>query len=169
MKSSKSNQKEDFNVEIGSDHLESKPDDKASIRKDYFKSHIASRSEQRKIKNQILSMQYRIEAYLDRQDIGLDNCIPLENFLSGYLKILNLSLKHFAKSIDTTDANLKKYLSGDRKFNSELAMKFGHFFHTSPELWLMLHLKNELVHLKAVQEDQTKYSKYDYEKQLQFQ
>ena len=45
-------------------------------------------------------------------------------------------------------------------------MKFGNFFHTNPELWLRLYLKNEFIQLNAAKKDQ-KYAKYDYEKQLE--
>jgi addiction module HigA family antidote len=66
----------------------------------------------------------------------------------AYLEALNLTFKRFAIYVDTTDGNLKKYVSGVRKFNTDLALKFGHFFHTSPDLWLNVQIKNELASLK---------------------
>jgi len=75
-----------------------------------------------------------------------------------------LILLSATKSIDTTDANLKKYLSGERKFSHDLAFKFSNFFHTTPDLWLKVNIKNELLILKKEKKQATKYKKYDYEK-----
>lgn len=167
MKTSKKLQEKDFNVEIGLDNpTDNKLKENAPKLEKAFKAHVAQRSPQRVIKNALLGIQYKMEEYLERDDIKSNKYISLEDFLSEFLKILNLSFKHFAIKIDTSDANLKKYLKGDRKFNTELAMKFGNFFHTNPELWLRLYLKNEFIQLNAAKKDQ-KYAKYDYEKQLE--
>jgi plasmid maintenance system antidote protein VapI len=166
MKSNKKLQEKDFKVEIGLDNPEDLLREDTAKIDSFFQSHIARRSPQRVIKNALLAVQYKMEEYLERDDIKANKYISLEDFLSEFLKILNLSFKHFAIKIDTSDANLKKYLKGDRKFNTELAMKFGNFFHTNPELWLRLYLKNEFIQLNAAKKDR-KYAKYDYEKQLE--
>jgi plasmid maintenance system antidote protein VapI len=93
----------------------------------------------------------------------------IEAFLEDYLKVLNLTFKKFAVSIDTTDSNLKKYLSGQRKFNIDLAMKFGYFFHTSPELWLRVYTKNEFYLLTKEKSKASKYKKYDYLKVVELE
>ena len=86
--------------------------------------------------------------------------------LNLYLEILNITFRKFATSIDTTDSNLKKYLSGERKFSTDLAFKFSNFFHTTPDLWISIDVKNELINLKAQKKQIGKYRKYDYEKIL---
>lgn len=167
MKTGKKNQKEDFDILIGSENPKEDSPELAAKTAAHFKTHVAQRTESRKIKNELLAIQYRMEEYLDNEDKKSEKYISLEAFLSEFLKILNLSFKKFAVNIDSSDANLKKYINGERKFNTELAMKFGHFFHTNPELWLKLYVRNEFIQLNAAKKNQKKYAKYDYEKQLQ--
>jgi len=114
----------------------------------------------------MLSIKYQMEAYLDDNDIKVNKLCTLETFVDYYLDTLNLTFKKFAISIDMTDGNLKKYLVGDRKFSIDLALKFAHFFHTSPDLWLKVQIKNELIELSKNSSQTKKYSKYDYEKVL---
>lgn len=162
MKTIKKLQEKDFNVEIGLKENSATPAATDAQLEKYFKAHVAKRSPQRIVKNALLGVQYKMEEYLEGND---EKYLSLHDFLSDFLKVLDLSFKHFALKIDSSDANLKKYLNGSRKFNTELAMKFGNFFHTNPELWLRVYLKNEFIQLNAAKKDE-KYAKYDYEKQL---
>ena len=134
--------------------------------KAFAKAHHAQRTPERKLKNEMLSIQYRMEHYINTEKNGEKNTISLEEFLSDYLKALDITFKKFAQAIDTTDGNLKKYLSGERKFNTDLAFKFASFFHTTPDVWLRVNIKNELLELKKVKNQLSKYKKYDYEKVL---
>jgi hypothetical protein len=43
-------------------------------------------------------------------------------------------------------------------------MKFGCFFHTSPDLWLHIYTKNEFILLSKEKSNVSKYKKYDYNK-----
>ncbi len=158
----------DFDVEIGLKNDKEWSDDKLAKIKAFVKSHSDKRTPERKLKNEMLTIKYQMESYIDDGDITERNLISLETFLDSYLTILNLTLKKFANSIDTTDGNLKKYLSGDRKFNIDLALKFSSFFHTTPDLWLQVNIKNELLSLKKEKKHISKYKKYDYEKILAY-
>ena len=110
-----------------------------------------------------MALQYEIEANVnDNQSKPL----TIEDVLRDYLDILNMPFRKFAYYLDSTDSNLRKYITGERKFNNDLALKFSHFFHTTPELWLKLQLKNELFELKLSKEVK-KYKKYDYRKVLE--
>lgn len=163
---SKEKKGNDFNVEIGLDDAKQWSDEKLAQIKAFVKDQSNKRSPERKLKNELLSIQYQMEAYLDDNDIKANKLCTLETFLDYYLDTLNLTFKRFAMSIDMTDGNLKKYLIGERKFSIDLALRFSHFFHTSPDLWLKVQIKNELIELNRNKTQTRKYSKYDYEKVL---
>lgn len=133
--------------------------------KDFIKAHQAKRTPEQKLRTQMLSIKYQMEDYINNDKISEKNMLSLESFIDMYLEALSITFKKFAHSLDSTDANLKKYLSGDRKFSTDLAFKFSSFFHTTPDLWMGVYTKNELLSLRK--EKQTnKYKKYDYEKVL---
>jgi len=160
----KKNEDDNLNVEIGLDTPKEWSDEKLAQVKAFVKEQSDKRTPERKLRNEMLSIQYQMENYLDNENINAKNLYTIEIFLSLYLKLLNLTFKKFAISIDMTDGNLKKYLSGDRKFSTDLAMKFASFFHTSPDLWLNIQIKNELFELSMNKTQTRKYSKYNYEK-----
>ncbi|TDX00530.1 helix-turn-helix transcriptional regulator [Dinghuibacter silviterrae] len=155
-----------FKVEIGLNEGQQWSDEKFARIKTRIKEKTAEFSPEQKIKIQLLSIQYTMEEYLNEDLSSVKKVHSLETFLKTYLKTLKMPLKTFAIAIDTTDGNLKKYLSGERKFNTDLALKFGHFFHTSPDLWLRVHLKNELIELNKEKKQIRRYKKYDYQKVL---
>jgi plasmid maintenance system antidote protein VapI len=136
--------------------------------KQFAKANHAQRTPERKLKNAMLSIQYRMEDYIDNKKINEKDIISLDSFLSLYLEALNITFKKFANALDSTDTNLKKYVSGDRKFSTDLAFKFASFFHTTPNLWMGVYTKNELLSLKKEKKQISKYKKYDYEKVLAF-
>jgi plasmid maintenance system antidote protein VapI len=114
----------------------------------------------------MLAIRYQIESYVNDEKVSEKNMVPLETFIDMYLETLNITFKKFAYSLDSTDANLKKYLSGDRKFSTDLAFKFASFFHTTPALWMGVYIKNELLALEKEKKQLSKYKKYDYLKVL---
>ncbi len=132
--------------------------------KNFIKAREAKRTQLQKINTKMLGIKYRLEDYINSEKITARKIISMESFIDMYLKVLNITFKKFAQSIDTTDGNLKKYLSGDRKFTADLAFKFGAFFHTTPDLWMRIYVKNELLNLKKENSWISKYKKYDYEK-----
>ena len=155
----------DLNVEIGLDNIEWTNEKLEQINA-FVKDQAKKRSPERQLKNEMLSVKYKMEAYLD-DDIHSDKALQtVESFLNSYLKILKLTFKKFSTSIDMTDGNLKKYLSGERKFNADLAFKFASFFHTTPDLWLRVDMKNQLLDLNKNKAQNRKYAKYNYEKVL---
>jgi plasmid maintenance system antidote protein VapI len=156
----------DFKIEIG--HTENKEwsAEKLSGVKDFIKQETEKRTDQQKRRTELLSIRYKMEEYIENNELNSSTIHTIDTFLSAYLGTLNLSFKKFAIHIDTTDGNLKKYLTGQRKFNIDLAMKFGHFFHTPPDLWLKIQIKNELIELNKEKKQVSRYKKYDYEKIL---
>ncbi|PAW95463.1 hypothetical protein CKK33_18935 [Mucilaginibacter sp. MD40] len=131
------------------------------------KLHHSKRSPGRLLKNAMLAVQYRMDHYLQDDLVSFENICTIEQFANDFLKVLGINKTAFARFIEVDGANLNKYYRSDRRFNTELALKFAHFFHTSADLWLKIQIKNELLTLQREKEADEKYNKYDYEKQLQ--
>jgi antitoxin HigA-1 len=147
-------------VEIGSNKPKQWTESEVARLKIFAKDNAKRRTDEQKINNKLMALRYEIEEYLND---NRSKPLTLEDVVRNYLSVLNLPFRKFAISLDTTDSNLKKYVTGERKFNKDLALKFSHFFHTPAELWLKLQLKNELFELKNKKETK-QYNKYDYRK-----
>lgn len=131
------------------------------------KFHHSQRSPERILRNEMLAVLYRMEEYIQDERITFQKVSTIEDFVRDFLKVLGIKKSAFARYIDINDSNLNKYYRSDRRFNTILAMKFAHFFHTPADLWLKVQLKNELLELQQEKEADEKYTKYDYEKVLQ--
>jgi len=166
MKYSKNKKNEDLDIEIGLKEGQEWSDEKLARIKALVKSESNKRSPQRVLRNEFLTITYQMEEYLDNEEIPQDKLFTIKMFLASFLLIMGLSRRKFATHIDITDGNLLKYLSGERKFNTDLAMKFSSFFHTTPDIWLNVQTKNDLIRLYHEKEKVRKYSKYDYQKVL---
>jgi plasmid maintenance system antidote protein VapI len=127
------------------------------------REHNSKRSPERLRRNAMLAVQYRMEHYLNDDQITYENSYAIEDFVNDFLKILGLNKGKFAGYIEIDGSNLNKYYRNERRFNTELALKFAYFFHTAPDLWLKIQLKNELLYLQKEKETGEKYRKYDYE------
>ena len=159
----------DFKVEFGPNDGHKWNIEKLAETGGIAKEIAGQRTSEMKLKNRMLSISYRMEEYFQNQSIKEDEVMNLDHWLKDYLKVLNLTQKKFAELIENKDGNLKKYLIGERRFSTDLAMKFGHFFHTKPDLWLNIQIKNDVLLLKKEKETSAKYEKYDYEKVIEYQ
>ena len=130
-------------------------------------AHNANRSPARVRRNAMLAVLYRMEHYIQDSKITADKICKLEDFVKEFLAVLSINKTTFARYIEIDISNLNKYYSSERRFNSELALKFGHFFHTPPDIWLQIQSKNEILILQKEEQAGDKYLKYDYEKLLQ--
>lgn len=128
------------------------------------RKNALKRSPADQIKIQLAGLQYRIEENLENSD----SIIDLEEIVKELTGILNITKSKLAQSIDMDSPNLSKYLKGDRRLNSNLAMKLGSFFHINPEIWLEIAMKNELIQLKNEKDNVEKYKKYNYEKVISY-
>jgi len=131
------------------------------------KAHNAGRSPARVRRNAMLAVLYRMEHYIQDNKITAEDICKIEDFVKEFLAVLNINKTAFARYIDIDISNLNKYYSSERRFNSELALKFGHFFHTPANIWLQIQSKNEILILQKEEQAGDKYRKYDYEKLLQ--
>ncbi len=130
------------------------------------KAQNNQRSPERIRKNAMSAVRYRMEEYVMSENSTSEKLHTIEDFVKDFLKVLGLKKGEFARYIDIDDSNLNKYYRSDRRFNTTLALKFAHFFHTSADLWLKVQIKNELFELQKEKEAEEKYKKYDYEKVL---
>lgn len=147
-------------VEIGSNEPKHWNEAQIGRLKTFAKNNAKQRSEEQKINNKLMALRFEIEEHLNDNS---SKPLTIEHVLLNYLEVLNLPFRKFAICLDTTDSNLKKYLKGERKFNNDLVLKFSHFFHTPPDLWLKLQLKNELFELRKKKVTK-QYEKFDYRK-----
>ena len=130
------------------------------------KLHNSKRSPERLRRNAMLAIQYQMEHYVSDDQITYENIYAIEDFVKDFLKVLGINKGTFAGYIEMDGSNLNKYYRSDRRFNTELALKFAYFFHTPADLWLRVQIKNELLQLQKEKEAEEKYRKYDYEKLL---
>jgi len=132
--------------------------------KKFILSYSDKQSPERKIKNELLSIRFKIEDYIENDNS--DQPTKIQDFVKMYLKSLRITQRRLAELFEMESGNLHKYLVGDRKLNSNLVLKLSSFTHTSPELWLRLQVKNELIEINREKENNKEYRKYDYENLL---
>lgn len=132
---------------------------KASVREAIL-AHSATQSKERILTNRLLSIQYKLEDYI--QNDSNSEVLKILDFVKMYLKVLNLTKKELATYFEMRDSNLHKYLSGERKLNAKLVLKLSTFSHTKPEYWYRVEVKNELIELNKEKENVEYYKKYDY-------
>lgn len=159
----KNKQKVDFlKVEIGLPENETWSAEKFAAVKAAMKAHAANRTKEQILQNEMVAIELKMIHYVNQESQDTRKPIKIADFVGHYLTVMNLSFKRFAEALDSKDSNLKKYVDGERSFNGDLAMKFGNFFHTSPDLWLKVHAKNELLQLQEDKKNSQQYKRYDY-------
>jgi antitoxin HigA-1 len=131
---------------------------------EFIKNHSDKQSNEIKIRNKLLSIQYKLEDYIEREDLKENEVLEILDFVKMYLKALDITKRDLARYFGMRDSNLHKYLTGKRKLNPEVVLKISSFSRTKPEYWYRVQVKNEIVKLKR---ERTKdYDKYDYRKLL---
>lgn len=131
---------------------------------EFIKNHSDKQSNEIKIRNKLLSIQYKLEDYIEREDLKENEVLEILDFVKMYLKALDITKRDLARYFGMRDSNLHKYLTGKRKLNPEVVLKISSFSRTKPEYWYRVQVKNEIVKLNR---ERTKdYDKYDYKKLL---
>jgi len=133
-------------------------DKKKSELREFISAHSAKQSKERMLTNKLLSIQYKLEDYIENDND--EKVLKILDFVKMYLKELHLTKKELANYFEMKDSNLHKYLSGERKLNAKVVLKLSTFSHTKPEHWYRVQIKNELKELKK--ENIENYKKYDY-------
>ncbi|MCE6991937.1 hypothetical protein [Dyadobacter sp. CY323] len=135
-------------------------DEKKAGLKDFVLSHSKKQSKDRKLRNELLAIQYQIEDYIENENY--DDKLRILDFVKMYLNTLNISLKKLAELFEMKDSNLHKYLTGERKLNANIVLKLSSFSHIKPEYWLRIEVKNELIEVYKEKDKTQDYQKYDY-------
>jgi antitoxin HigA-1 len=135
-------------------------DKKSDSLKGFIISQSQKQSKERKLKNDLLAIQYQIEDYIETETTS--ERLRVLDFVKLYLKTFNVTQKRLAHLFEMKDSNLHKYLIGERKLNANIVLKLSSFSHLSPEYWLRIEVKNELLEITKEKEKYADYSKYDY-------
>lgn len=130
----------------------------------FIKKHSDKQSNESRVKYKLLSIQYKLEDYIEKEDIKESEMLDILDFVKMYLQVLNITKKDLARYFGMNDSNLHKYLTGQRKLNPKVVLKISAFSHTKPEYWYRVQVKNELLKLKK--EKAKDYERYDYRKLL---
>jgi len=136
-------------------------DKKNNDLKKFVKTEAFKQSQERKLRNELLSIQYKIEDYI-QNDNENETVLKILDFVKMYLKTLGVPQKRLAVLFEMKSSNLHKYLVGERKLNAKVALKLSSFSHVKPENWYRIQVKNELIELKREKENEDYYKKYDY-------
>ena len=128
------------------------------------KTHKSEQSKEQKIRAELLGIQYKLEDYIENDDLKESQLLNILDFVKMYLKVLDITKKDLANYFDMRDSNLHKYLTGERKLNPEVVLKISSFSNTKPEYWYRIQIKNELAKLKKERIED--YEKYDYKRML---
>jgi plasmid maintenance system antidote protein VapI len=128
--------------------------------KNFILSHSKNQSRERMLRNDLLAIKYQIEDYIESDNNGVR--MNIFDFIKIYLRTFNVTQKRLANLFEMKDSNLHKYLIGERKLNPSLVLKLSSFSNTSPEHWLRIQVKNELMEITKESGNPEKYNKYDY-------
>lgn len=81
----------------------------------------------------------------------LDLIPPGEILLEEFLKPLGVSQNQLARDIDMAPGGINEIIHGKRRITAETALRLGHYFGTTPELWMGLQMEYDVR--KAKRED----------------
>lgn len=115
----------------------------------------ANQSEEERIENELLSIRFQMESYLNSSSAEL---VPAGAFLEQLLKAISVKKKDFAQYLGIEESNLSALLKGRRKINADLAIKLGNIFKLDPSIWLYMESRNELA--QEVSEKEEPYRRY---------
>lgn len=130
----------------------------------FILSESQKQTTERKLRNELFSIQFKIEDYIEKDQI--EKNMRILDFVKLYLRTLNITQKELANIFEMKDTNLYKYLIGERKLNNDLVFKLSSFSHTPPEVWYYIQTKNDLNELLKEKDTIKKYEKYDYKKSV---
>ena len=135
-------------------------EDKMNQVSQYILSESKKQSKERKLRNELLSLKYQMQDYIENENIEKE--MRILDFVKLYLRLLHITQRDLATLFNMKDTNLYKYLKGERKLNIDVVFKLSSFSNTPPELWYYIQTKNELNELRKEKEKLQEYEKYDY-------
>jgi addiction module HigA family antidote len=133
---------------------------------EFIMAENAKRTPEEKLATEMVGIRLLMEDYTSGDDLRLVEYEPAEflslhYFVKRYLKLLNVTQKQLAELFEMKDSNLHKYLTGERKLNTDIAFKLASFTKTTPEHWLRLEIRNDLKKLGGTKA--AEFEKYGYQ------
>jgi plasmid maintenance system antidote protein VapI len=122
-------------------------------------------SNERKLRNEMLSIQYVMEDYVRDYNIDTSSeAYRVLDFVKMFLSVLDLRQKELAKAFGMDQSNMRKYLTGKRSLNDDIVLKLSGFTHTKPSLWIKVETKYKSRHADKLEDRVEEYRhKYGYE------
>jgi plasmid maintenance system antidote protein VapI len=131
---------------------------------EFIEEYKRKQTPEQRLNVRLKTIQYKMEDYIAQRDSS--NIIEIVDFVDDFLKLFRMQKNEFAKILGMNYANLYKYLNGERKLNADLVLKISSFSHTTPEIWLFIEAKNNMLELKKNKQEIDKYRKYNFENYL---
>ncbi len=74
----------------------------------------------------------------------LEPIYPGEILLEEFMKPMGVSINKLARDIDVPPGRISEIVNGKRTITADTALRLGHYFGVSPEIWLNLQVDYEL-------------------------
>jgi len=125
----------------------------------FIKQQYAQTDPLEKLENKLFAIKLQMQDYLQNEAITEIKTVGefIQEAITVFKEVLNISKKALAEHWETTTANLSKYINKERGLNVELALKIASTFDIPAQLLLDVQIKNQLLELS---------NKKDYEKEF---
>lgn len=125
----------------------------------FIKQQYAQTDPLEKLENKLFAIKLQMQDYLQNEAITEIKTVGefIQEAITAFKELLNISKKALAEHWETTTANLSKYINKERGLNVELALKIASTFDIPAQLLLDVQIKNQLLELS---------NKKDYEKEF---
>lgn len=125
----------------------------------FIKQYYAQTDSVEKLEHRLFAIKLQMQDYLQNEDITEIKTVGafIQEAITAFKELLNLSKKALAEYWETTSPNLSKYLKGERSLNVELALKIAATLDIPAQLLLDIQIKNQLLELS---------NQKDYEKEF---
>lgn len=115
-----------------------------------------NQSKEQKLRNMLSAIKFNMEDYI--RNNNPKHIILVGDFLKQILETLNIQSKTFAQYLNLKPSNFSALIKGQRKLNAELAIKLGFTFDISPNIWVSIETKNEVI--KTIEQKSKELQKY---------
>ena len=95
----------------------------------------------------MFALSRKMEHYLRSEEDATIQTIGyfLQEYIAAFKEFRNITQKKLCEYWGISTSNLRKYVTGERPLNAVLMCKIAKTFDSSPELWLGIQSKNELL------------------------
>lgn len=120
-----------------------------------IKESFEKQSEEAKFRNILFAIRFKMDEYIFNNKP--DKIILVGEFIQQILESLNIKSKNLAEYLNLKPSNFTSLIKGQRKLNTEMAIKLGYIFtEIPPDIWANIQIKNELIKIKKEKNAQLK-------------